>query len=359
MRLKEIVEYAKQQNASDIHLSSGLKPIIRVCGELYFTRQPDITADECLQAIKQIATPEQLSIFEKDLEVDFAYQFEGICRVRVNAFHSTKGPCLVLRLINSEIKSLSEINAPNILTKLAGLSKGIILITGPTGSGKSTTVAALIDYINQHYAKHILSIEDPVEYIHQSKKSLINQREVGSNTKSFLNALKSALREDPDIIVVGEMRDLETIRLAMTAAETGHLVISTLHTSSAPQTIDRIIDVFPTDEKEMIRVMLSSSLEAVISQQLIPSKDNNVRVAAYEVLVSNSAIKNLIREGKIPQIYSTMQISSNIGMQTMKDSVQMLLNNNIISKEAANYALNMGDSLPPPSNPLKSSDSHF
>ena len=283
-------------------------------------------------------TEYQRAEYERDMETDFAISFGDQMRFRVNAFNTLNGPAAVLRTIPNKIQGLETVGAPDILKKLCGLHKGLILVTGPTGSGKSTTLAAMIDYINNNSPKHIITIEDPVEFIHVSKKSLINQREVGKNTKSFAKALRSALREDPDVVLVGELRDMETIQLALTAAETGHLVMGTLHTNSAPKTIDRIIDVFPAGDKEMIRAMLSISLEAVITQTLLKRRDAG-RVAAHEIMLGTPAMRNLIREGRIAQLYSMIQTGSKMGMVTMKDSVYKLLSEGIISEEVARAAL--------------------
>ncbi|MBN8827455.1 MAG: type IV pilus twitching motility protein PilT [Sphingobacteriia bacterium] len=343
MNLNDLVDNARKQFASDIHLSSNHPPILRVNGEIRFLRVNPLTTEQVKEIIVNVMTDEQKANFEKEWEIDFAYSVEGLGRFRINAYHDNNGPAAAIRLINSEILTLEQVKAPKVMEKIAALHKGLILVTGPTGSGKTTTVAALIHYINKYFSKHILTVEDPIEFVHKSDRCLINQREVGAHSRSFARALKSALREDPDIIMVGEMRDLETIRLAMTAAETGHLVIGTLHTSSAPQTIDRIIDVFPPEEKALIRVMLSNSIEAVITQQLIRTADEQSRVAAHEVLIANSGIRNLIREGKIPQIFSAMQVGGNLGMQLMKDSVTAHLNSGLITKESAMLALNQGD----------------
>jgi twitching motility protein PilT len=288
--------------------------------------------------IYSIMTDQQRSEYERDLEIDFAISFGNNLRFRVNAFNSLNGPAAVLRSIPNQVNTLDELGAPEILKKLCELHKGLVLVTGPTGSGKSTTLAAMINQININDSKHIITIEDPVEFIHTSKKSLINQREVGRNTRSFAKALRSALREDPDVILVGELRDMETIHLAITAAETGHLVLATLHTSSAPKTIDRIIDVFPAGDKEMVRSMLSISLEAVITQTLLKNKDGG-RVAAHEIMLGTPAVRNLIREARISQLHSLIQMGSKFGMVTMKDCIIGLLNQNIITEETARYAL--------------------
>jgi twitching motility protein PilT len=342
MELTELLAYAHNNDASDIHISSGHPPIFRINGEMTNLRVAPLRTDEVKEMLHSIMNDKQRANYEEFLEIDFAVHF-GEKRFRVNAFNTMKGPAAVLRAIPTHIKTLAEIYAPDIITSLSTLHRGLVLITGPTGSGKSTTVAALINHINKNYNKHILTIEDPVEFLHKSDKSLINQREIGVHSVSFARALKSSLREDPDIILVGEMRDLETIHLAITAAETGHLVIGTLHTSSAAQTVDRIIDVFPSEDKDMIRTMLSNSIECVVSQKLIKKADGSGRIPAFEVLTGTPAIRNLIREGKIPQIYSLMQINSKVGMRVMKDSIFELMNKGIITADAAKTALNVTD----------------
>ena len=291
------------------------------------------------QMLYSIMTEQQRTEYERDLELDFALSFSEHMRFRVNAFNTLSGPAAVLRTIPTRIRTLEDLHAPEVLKKLTDLHKGLILVTGPTGSGKSTTLAAMVNHINETHSKHILTIEDPVEFVHKSKKSLINQREVGANTKSFARALKSALREDPDVILVGELRDLETIQLAMSAAETGHLVLGTLHTVSAPKTIDRIIDVFPANDKEMIRSMLSVSIEAIIAQALVKRMDGTGRVAVHEIMLGSPAVRNLIRENKVPQLSSMMQVGSRIGMKTMKDAAYELMHENIISQETVRALL--------------------
>jgi twitching motility protein PilT len=335
MDITELLLSTQKSKASDLHLSVANPPIMRINGDIMPLPLPPLTADEVRHTIYSIMTEQQRSDYERDLEIDFSLSYSDTMRFRVNAFTSTNGPAAVLRTIPTKIISLDELRAPAIFKNLADLHKGLVLVTGPTGSGKSTTLAAIVDHINTNYSKHILTIEDPVEFVHKSKKSLINQREVGGSTKSFAKALKSALREDPDVILVGELRDLETIQLAMTAAETGHLVLGTLHTSSAPKTIDRIIDVFPASDKEMVRSMLSVSVEAIITQALLKRSDGSGRVAAHEILLGTPAIRNLIRENKVPQITSMMQVGSKFGMCSMKDAVFKLMNDDVISKESA------------------------
>ena len=340
MEITDLLIATNRNGASDLHLSVNNPPIMRINGDMISVKAPPMDTEAVKQMLYAIMTEDQRTRYEKELEIDFSITFGEEMRFRVNAFNTINGPAAVFRVIPTKILSLDELKAPPIFKNLCELHKGLILVTGPTGSGKSTTMAAMIDHINQTSAKHILTIEDPVEFVHQSKKSLINHREVGASTPSFGRALKSALREDPDIILVGEMRDIETIHLAMTAAETGHLVMGTLHTSSAPKTIDRIIDVFPAADKEMVRAMLSVSLEAVITQTLIKRKDGTGRVAAHEILLGTPAIRNLIREAKIPQIASLMQMGSKLGMSTMKDIVYDLLEKDIISDNEARAAIN-------------------
>ena len=342
MEITDLLVAAEKNNASDLHLSTRNPPILRVHGDILPIDLPPMEASEVKQLIYSIMTEQQRSDYERNLELDFSISFGKDMRFRVNAFNTIYGPAAVFRSIPTKILSLNDISAPPVLERLTQLHKGLILVTGPTGSGKSTTLAAMINHINENDSRHVLTVEDPVEFVHPSKKSLINQREVGSSTDSFARALKSALREDPDVILVGEMRDLETIQLAMTAAETGHLVMGTLHTSSAAKTIDRIIDVFPANDKEMVRAMLSVSLEAVITQTLLKRADGTGRVAAHEILLGTPAIRNLIREGKIPQISSMMQMGTKVGMTTMKDQLNKLFAEGIINKETLRGALVSG-----------------
>jgi len=339
MEITELLFASQKNNASDLHLSTDNSPILRINGDMISMKMEKLSGNDIRQMLYSVMTEYQRSEYERDLEIDFALSFNENMRFRVNAFNTMNGPSAVLRTIPTKVLTLDELKAPEILRKLTDLHKGLILVTGPTGSGKSTTLAAMINHINENESKHILTIEDPIEFVHQSKKSLINQREVGSSTKSFAKALKSSLREDPDVILVGELRDLETIQLAMTAAETGHLVMGTLHTNSAPKTIDRIIDVFPASDKEMVRAMLSVSLEAVITQALVKKADGVGRVAVHEIMLGTPAIRNLIRENKVPQIASMMQVGSKFGMKTMKDAAYELFNNGIITNEAARSLL--------------------
>lgn len=342
MDITDLLVATQKNKASDLHLSANNPPIMRVNGDMLPIEAGALTADQIKTMLYSIMTDQQRAEYERDLELDFSISFNADMRFRVNAFNNLSGAAAVFRTIPTKVISLEELNAPEVLKRLCHLHKGLILVTGPTGSGKSTTLAAMVDYINSHMKRHILTIEDPVEFVHYSKQSLINQREVGSSTKSFAKALKSSLREDPDVILVGELRDLETIQLAMTAAETGHLVMGTLHTSSAPKTIDRIIDVFPASDKEMIRSMISVSLEAVISQTLLKRADRPGRVAAHEILLGTPAVRNLIRESKIPQIYSMMQMGSKQGMCVMRDVIYGLLENGVINEATARDAVMAG-----------------
>lgn len=342
MDISDLLVATQKNKASDLHLSANNPPIMRLNGDMLPIESPPLAPDDIKVMLYSIMTDQQRAEFERDFELDFSISFNSDMRFRVNAFNNLNGPAAVFRTIPTKIVSLEDLNAPEVLKRLCHLHKGLLLVTGPTGSGKSTTLAAMVNHINTNMKRHILTIEDPVEFVHQSKQSLINQREVGSSTKSFARALKSSLREDPDVILVGEMRDLETIQLAMTAAETGHLVMGTLHTSSAPKTIDRIIDVFPASDKEMIRAMLSVSIEAIISQTLIKRSDKPGRVAAHEIMLGTPAIRNLIREAKIPQIYSMMQMGSKQGMSVMKDVIYGLLEAGVISETTARDAVMTG-----------------
>lgn len=337
MDITELLAFTVQNNASDLHISSGLPPIIRVDGEM---RKLNIEALDDKQAqalVYEIMTDSQRKEFEANWEVDFSFEVPDLSRFRVNVFNQERGIAAVLRSIPSTVLSLDDLAAPNIFKELIDQPTGLVLVTGATGSGKSTTLAAMIDHLNSQQRKHILTIEDPIEFVHQNKLSLVNQREVHRHTQSFNNALRSALREDPDIILVGELRDLETIRLAMSAAETGHLVFATLHTNSAPKTVDRIIDVFPAAEKDMIRSMLSESLRAVISQTLL-KKVGGGRIAAHEIMVGVPAIRNLIREDKVAQMVSVIQTGQMHGMQTMDQSLEKLVSSGIITQQIANSA---------------------
>lgn len=345
MDISDLLAFAVKNKASDLHLSAGLSPMIRAHGDIRHVNLPALTHSEVLNMIYAIMSDEQSDVYEKTMECDFSFEIPNVARFRVNAFNHNRGAGAVFRTIPHEILSLEQLNCPAIFKQIADTPRGLCLVTGPTGSGKSTTLAAMIDYINDKESGHILTIEDPIEFVHTSKKSLINQREVGSHTLSFNNALRSALREDPDVILVGELRDLETIRLALTAAETGHMVFATMHTSSAAKTVDRIIDVFPAGEKEMVRTMLSESLRSVISQILCKTKDGQGRVAAHEIMLVTPAIRNLIRESKIPQMYSAIQTGKNVGMQTLDQNLQDLVNRNVITVDEARSKAANKDSI--------------
>jgi twitching motility protein PilT len=331
MEIAELLAFSVKNKASDLHLSAGMPPMIRVHGDVRKINVPALEHKDVHGMVYDIMNDQQRKHYEENLECDFSFEIPNLARFRVNAFNQQRGAGAVMRTIPSKVLSLEQLNAPKIFSEIINQPRGLVLVTGPTGSGKSTTLAAMINHINENDYSHILTVEDPIEFVHESKKCLINQREVGPHTLSFSNALRSALREDPDIILVGEMRDLETIRLAMTAAETGHLVFGTLHTSSAAKTVDRIIDVFPAAEKEMVRAMLSESLRAVVSQTLLKTKDGQGRAAAHEIMVGTPAIRNLIREAKVAQMYSSIQTGGALGMQTMDQCLTDLVRRNVIS----------------------------
>jgi twitching motility protein PilT len=343
--ISDLLAFSVKNKASDLHLSAGLPPMIRVHGDIRKINVPALDHTAVHDMVYDIMSDGQRKVYEETLECDFSFEIPNLARFRVNAFNHQRGSGAVFRTIPSKILTLEELNCPAIFKDIADTPRGLCLVTGPTGSGKSTTLAAMIDYINDKEFGHILTVEDPIEFVHTSKKCLINQREVGPHTLSFNNALRSALREDPDVILVGEMRDLETIRLALTAAETGHMVFGTLHTSSAAKTIDRIIDVFPAAEKEMVRSMLSESLRAVISQTLLKTKDEQGRVAAHEIMIGTPAIRNLIREAKIPQMYSAIQTGQNVGMQTLDQNLQDLVKRNVVSANEARAKAANKDSI--------------
>lgn len=340
MDIGELLAFGVKNGCSDLHLSAGLPPMIRVDGDVRRINVPSMDHKEVHDLVYDIMNDKQRKDYEEFLECDFSFEIPGLARFRVNAFNQNRGAGAVFRTIPSEILTLEDLNAPKIFKEISELPRGVVLVTGPTGSGKSTTLAGMVNHKNESEYGHILTIEDPIEFVHTSKKCLINQREVHRDTLGFNEALRSALREDPDTILVGEMRDLETIRLALSAAETGHLVFGTLHTSSAAKTIDRVVDVFPAEEKDMVRAMLSESLRAVISQTLL-KKNGGGRVAAHEIMIGTPAIRNLIRENKIAQMYSAIQTGQQFGMQTLDQCLQDLVQKGVVSRlEAQNKAAN-------------------
>jgi twitching motility protein PilT len=341
MDITELLAFSVKNKASDLHLSAGLPPMIRVHGDVRRINLPAMEHKDVHGMVYDIMNDGQRKVFEETLECDFSFEIPNLARFRVNAFNQNRGAGAVFRTIPSKVITLEELSCPKIFKDIAEYPRGIVLVTGPTGSGKSTTLAAMVNHVNETAYGHILTVEDPIEFVHESKKCLINQREVGPHTLSFSNALRAALREDPDVVLVGELRDLETIRLALTAAETGHLVFGTLHTSSAAKTVDRIVDVFPAAEKEMVRSMLSESLRAVISQTLLKTKDGSGRVAAHEIMIGTPAIRNLIRENKVAQMYSAIQTGQNFGMQTLDQNLTDMVRRNLVSTaEARNKASN-------------------
>ncbi|USD65618.1 type IV pilus twitching motility protein PilT [Vibrio sp. SCSIO 43136] len=336
MDIAELLDFSVKHNASDLHLSAGVPPMVRVDGDVRKLGVPPLEHGDVHRLVFDIMNDAQRAEFEEKLEVDFSFELPNVGRFRVNAFNQSRGCSAVFRTIPTEVPTLEQISAPDIFTQISNYEKGLVLVTGPTGSGKSTTLAAMVDHVNRNHNKHILTIEDPIEFVHQTNKSLINQREVHRDTHSFNAALRSALREDPDVILVGELRDQETIRLALTAAETGHLVFGTLHTSSAAKTIDRIIDVFPGNEKSMVRSMLSESLRAVISQKLL-KRIGGGRVACHEIMIANPAIRNLVREDKVAQMISVIQTGAAVGMQTTEQHVRQLISQGLVDpQEVAN-----------------------
>ncbi|MEK5078938.1 type IV pilus twitching motility protein PilT [Solibacillus sp. FSL W7-1436] len=343
MNIQDLLRRAYDEKVSDLHVTIGIPPVYRVNGQLKQFGDVNVTAEMVEQMIHQILPEYKLSEFEEKGETDFNYSLEGLCRFRVNAYHQRNAGAIAARLVSSQIPTIESLNMPRVLYDMSEKPQGLILVTGPTGSGKSTTLAAMIDYINETKSKHIITLEDPIEYLHSHKKSVVNQREIGIDTNSFANGLRAALRQDPDIILVGEMRDLETISTAITAAETGHLVFATLHTSSAPTTIDRIIDVFPPHQQGQIRIQLANVLQGIISQRLFIRKDAAGRVAATEILIGVPAVTNLIRNEKVHQIPSIMQTGRALGMHTLETSVQSLVSSGQVSLKEASSFLNVGE----------------
>lgn len=333
MNIIELLNYAVSKKASDLHLSTGMAPIIRVDGDLFSVEKlPVLKEDDVKNMLKMVMSERRFPELSEKFSIDLSLAPEGVnARFRVNIFHQLRGLSAVFRVIPEKILTLKDLGLPDVLKKFCQYSQGLVLVTGPTGTGKSTTLAAMIDYINNSQPQHIITIEDPIEFVYQSQHCLIQQREVGEHTDSFENALRVVLREDPDVILVGEMRDLETIRLALTAAETGHLVLATLHTSSSAKTINRIIDVFPAGDKPLIRSMLSESLQAVVSQTLV-KKIGGGRIAAMEIMTCSPAIRNMIREDKIPQIYSSIQTGKSLDMKTLEQDIEDLVTRNLVDK---------------------------
>jgi twitching motility protein PilT len=335
VHIDELLRLVVEKRGSDLHLASGVPPVMRIDGQLYATNFDALSDFEVQRMIYAILTDEQIRVFETDYELDCSYQLRGVSRFRVNVYRDRGAVAGAFRVIPSKIPTVRELGLPLVLEDLSRRPRGLVLVTGPTGSGKSTTLAAMIGQINNERSVHIITIEDPIEYLHTHKRSLINQRELGSDTRNFAQALRHALREDPDVILVGEMRDLETMALAITAAETGHLVFSTVHTNNAAQTVDRIVDVFPPGQQEQIRIQLSNNLEAVLSQQLLPRAGTPGRIAAMEIMIASPAIRNLIREAKAHQITSIIQTSAHLGMQTMDQCLRDLYQRGLITYEEA------------------------
>ncbi len=344
MDITELLAFSAKQGASDLHLSAGLPPMIRVDGDVRRINLPALEHQEVHSLIYEIMNDKQRKDFEEFLETDFSFEVPGVARFRVNAFNQNRGAGAVFRTIPSKVLTMEDLDMGQVFKDISMVPRGLVLVTGPTGSGKSTTLAAMVDFINDNRYDHILTIEDPIEFVHESKKCLVNQREVHRDTHGFNEALRSALREDPDIILVGELRDLETIRLALTAAETGHLVFGTLHTTSAAKTIDRVIDVFPAEEKDMVRSMLSESLQAVVSQTLL-KRANGGRVAAHEIMIGTPAIRNLIREDKVAQMYSAIQTGSALGMITLDQCLQDLVQRRTVTREVAREKAKIPDNF--------------
>lgn len=346
MDITQLLAFSVKNKASDLHLSAGLPPMIRVHGDVRRINIDPLEHKTVHDMVYDIMNDSQRKAYEETLECDFSFEIQGLARFRVNAFNHNRGSGAVFRTIPSKILTLEQLNTPKVFAELALKPRGLVLVTGPTGSGKSTTLAAMVNHLNENEYGHILTVEDPIEFVHESKKCLVNQREVGPHTLSFSNALRSALREDPDCILVGELRDLETIRLALTAAETGHIVFGTLHTSSAAKTVDRVVDVFPAAEKEMVRAMLSESIVAVISQTLCKLKDGSGRIAAHEIMLGTAAVRNLIRENKVAQMYSAIQTGNNVGMITLDQNLSELVRRNLISPAEARSRAKFPENFP-------------